>query len=242
MTKKTIPETIENRWDILYRDYPEIYDRFGKVPKTPTAVEVVHQHFPLGGKTVADIGCGSGLSTFELSRVAARVIGVEPEAAMRQIAEQEAREQGLKNVEFCEGWAEKMPLPDQSVDAVVAVTLASLYSQEGIAAYVREAERVVRPGGIVLAVDIASGWYGGDLADIILEKPRAEMGLEPPDQYFPELGYKRINFFTRQDYGSLENILETYGFIFGKNAIDYIREHNITVINWKFSIHYRWVQ
>jgi hypothetical protein len=25
---KNYPESIENRWDILYRDYPEVYDRF----------------------------------------------------------------------------------------------------------------------------------------------------------------------------------------------------------------------
>ena len=37
----------------FYRDYPEIYDRFGRVPKTPTAVEALHHHFPLTGKTVA---------------------------------------------------------------------------------------------------------------------------------------------------------------------------------------------
>jgi hypothetical protein len=32
---KRQPETIENRWDILYRDYPEIYDAFSSFPYHP---------------------------------------------------------------------------------------------------------------------------------------------------------------------------------------------------------------
>ena len=29
------PESIENRWDILYREYPEVYDEFASVPYEP---------------------------------------------------------------------------------------------------------------------------------------------------------------------------------------------------------------
>jgi hypothetical protein len=29
------PETIENRWDILYEKYPEVYDEFASVPYKP---------------------------------------------------------------------------------------------------------------------------------------------------------------------------------------------------------------
>src|SRR4030067_221836 len=33
------PESIENRWDILYRDYPEGYDAFSNTPYHPTVYE-----------------------------------------------------------------------------------------------------------------------------------------------------------------------------------------------------------
>jgi tRNA G46 methylase TrmB len=74
---QNIPETIENQWDIFYRDYPEIYDRWSRIVKRPTAVEIINQHFPLVGKTILDIGSGTGLSTFELARYAHLVFGVE---------------------------------------------------------------------------------------------------------------------------------------------------------------------
>lgn len=239
---KVIPETIENRWDIFYRDFPEIYDRFGRIPKTPTAIEFVNQNFLLTGKTVLDVGSGSGLSTFELAHYASFVTGVEPEEAMRQIAVREAEAQHITNVKFLPGWAETLPLGDRSVDVVIAVTLASLYNEANIKAFITEAERVVCRGGLVLTVDIASGWYGGELAPIILQKPRVQMELTATDVIFPKYGYQALDFFASQDYGSVENAVKTYGFIFGKRAIDYLREHQKSVIQWKISVHHKTIQ
>ena len=42
-----------------------------------------------------------------------------------------------------------------------------------------------------------------------------------------------MDVFMDQDYGSVEKAVRTYGFIHGKRAIDYIREHNVTTIRWK---------
>jgi ubiquinone/menaquinone biosynthesis C-methylase UbiE len=242
MPPNNIPETIENQWDIFYRDYPEIYDRFGRVKKQPTAVEMINQNFPLAGKTILDVGSGTGLSTIELARYAHAVIGVEPEVAMRAVAEKSAAEQQISNVRFLEGWAEKLPIEDRSVDLVTAITLASLYTDENIILFAREAERVVRPGGIVLSIDVDSQWYGGELAEIILGMPREQMELTPGEILFPKLGYSCIGFFTTQDYGTVENLVQTYGFIFGKKAIDYIRQHQKTAIQWKFNVQYKQVR
>ncbi len=239
MPETKIPETIENRWDIFYQDYPEIYDRFGRIPKRPTAVEMINQLFPLARKTVVDVGSGTGLSTFELAGYASQVIGIEPEKAMREVAARSMVEQGITNCHFLEGWAEALPLEDHSVDLVAAITLASLYKEKNILDFIRESERVVRPGGVVLTVDLASQWYGGDLAEVILGMPRDQMNIELRDQLFPKAGYQCTEFYATQDYGSVENAVQTYGFIFGKKAIEYIREHQKTIINWKINIHHK---
>jgi ubiquinone/menaquinone biosynthesis C-methylase UbiE len=238
---QNIPETIENQWDIFYRDYPEIYDRWSRIVKRPTAVEIINQHFPLVGKTILDIGSGTGLSTFELARYAHLVFGVEPEEAMRALAERYVAEQGITNVLFLAGRAEGLPVGDRSVDMVVAITLASLYSEENIASFAHESERVVRSGGVVLTVDLASQWYGGELAEVILGIPREQMDISLGDRLFPKLGYDCIEFFTIQDYGTVENTVQTYGFIFGKKVIEYIRKHQKTTIKWKANIHYKQV-
>jgi ubiquinone/menaquinone biosynthesis C-methylase UbiE len=235
------PLTIENRWDIFYRDYPEIYEEFGCIPKSPSAFDVIDRLFHLKGKTVLDVGSGTGLSTFDLARRAAWVTGVEPEENMRRIALKNAAEQNITNVNFLSGWAEALPVQDQSVDMLTAITLASLYSQENIAAFAREALRVVKPGGIVMALDIAPRWYGGDLAPVILGKNRQLEDETLRDEVLEKLDFRHKDFYNFQDYGTLDHIVATYGFIFGQAAIDYLRAHHKTTIKWKWRIHYRQV-
>jgi ubiquinone/menaquinone biosynthesis C-methylase UbiE len=235
------PLTIENRWDIFYRDYPEIYEEFGRIPKSPSAYDVIDRLFHLKGKTVLDVGSGTGLSTFDLARRAAWVTGVEPEENMRRIALKNAAEQNIANVNFLSGWAEALPVQDQSVDMLTAITLASLNSQENISAFAHEALRVVKPGGIVMALDIAPRWYGGDMAPVILGKNRQLEDETLRDEVLEKLDFRHKDFYNVQDYGTLDHIVATYGFIFGQAAIDYLRAHHKTTIKWKWRIHYRQV-
>jgi ubiquinone/menaquinone biosynthesis C-methylase UbiE len=226
---KRHPETIENRWDILYRDYPEIYDAFSSFPYHPRWVDVVNREFSLAGKSVVDNGSGTGKSSFALAEYAARVIGVEPEAAMRSLAEEALADRRLDNVEFLEGSAEAIPLTDESVDVVTAITAST---------DVPEALRVLKPGGLILQLDVASDWYGGELNQII-NHPTPE--LTAGNRRLVEgLGFSRLEFDSVQEYGSTENIMCTYGFIFGRNAIDYLERSGKTSIRWRFYLHYRY--
>ena len=218
--------TIENRWDILYRDYPEVYDRFGSFPYEPDPVDYLIERLQPSG-TVVDIGSGTGRSTFKLAQRAARVIGVEPERAMRAVAERKARERGIANVEFLAASKEAIPLPDGSVDAVVAVCGGE---------DVPEAQRITRPGGLIASLGIAPDRYGGELVSVIGEPtPELELG----SRRLIEQGFSFEDFESVQDYGSTENILETYGFIFGSRAIAYLRRSGQTRIRWMFRLHSR---
>ena len=67
MTNKDRPESLEGRWDILYHDCPEVYDESERVPRVPDLIDVLAARFPLQGKTVVDIGSGTGLSTYKLA-------------------------------------------------------------------------------------------------------------------------------------------------------------------------------
>ena len=232
-------ETIENRWDILYRDYPEVYDEFASVPYNPPVLELLHKEFNLSEQTIIDVGSGSGKSTFELARFAKHVTGVEPETAMLEIARGKLAELGLTNVEFIQGTAQHIPAPDKSFDSLTAVTTVFFPVEETLLPFVKEAQRVLRKEGLILCINIAPGWYGGDLHDVIDEKGD---DLKEIDQLLTKkcrFQYKDVE--TVQDYKSLDKILSTYGFIFGRNAIDYLRCHNKTTILWRNRIHYKFV-
>jgi ubiquinone/menaquinone biosynthesis C-methylase UbiE len=236
MASKDISETIENRWDILYAEYPEVYDRFARFPYRPTTAEFLARNFPLQGRTVADVGAGTGLSTLALARYAAEVIGLEPEAAMLAVARRAAAEQRAANVRFVRGTAGRMPLADGSVDIVTALTLASLHSEANIAAFDREASRLLRRGGHVLIVEVARGWYGGELAPILFRDTWEQEFDRIKEEILPRYGYRRLGFTSIQDYGTVENAVRTYGFIFGRAAIDYLREHRKSTIRWHWSV------
>jgi SAM-dependent methyltransferase len=91
------------------------------------------------GKTVLDLGAGSGKFTPYLSATGARVIAVEPVEAMR--AKLAAANPG---VEALAGTAEAIPLPDASVDAVICAQAFHWFANP---AALSEMRRVLRIGG-----------------------------------------------------------------------------------------------
>lgn len=238
---KPKPKTIENRWDLLYQDYPDVYDAFVSIPKTPSMVEVLNHHFPMAGKTILDIGSGSGDSTFQFSPLAKHVIGLEIEDAMRAIAEIKAKQNQIKNVTFIKGSATEMSLANQSVDYSIAITLP-LFIKDEIRAYINEALRVTKQNGYVINLGIAPKKYGGDLAKVILgDSEITEEDTEGvvDDILVNEYGFDFFDYEAIQDYKSIDRIVSTYGFIFGQNAIDYLIEHQKTSIVWTYRVHYK---
>lgn len=228
---KHYPETIDNAWDVLYRDFPEVYDEFASFPYRPGVLQALQERFALTDKTILDVGAGGGQSALPLARYASRVIGVEPQTEMRAIAERRlAREQGIGNVTFLAGDASAIPLPDTSVDVVMAITAPLVVS---------EALRVVRRPGPLLRVDIAPGCYGGELAPVIGHPTPALAATST--RLTEREGFSAVDFESVQEYGSTQAIVRTYGFIFGSRAIAYLKQTGKTAIRWTFRIHYRYV-
>jgi len=235
---KARPLSIENRWDILYRDYPEIYDEFAHVPHRPKMIDILHERFNLHDKIIVDVGSGSGRSSIELARYAEKVIGVEPETAMRDMAQKNTVEQGLDNIVYVDGRAEAIPLEDSAVDLVIALTATMYPPEEVIPVFINEARRVIKPVGTIVSVDVAPGWYGGELAHVI-DDPDADIELKAKHRLFvEEAGFSYVDVIQTAYYGSLEKILSTYGFIFGEKVSDYLKQKRITSIRWNFRIYY----
>jgi len=239
MDGRSRPESIENDWGLLYRDYADVYDRFAAVPKAPTWSEVVCERFDLSGKRVLDVGTGSGRSIARLVPHAGEVIGLDVEAAMLAVARTNLVGGGLEGVRLVAGDSAQLPLAADSIDVVTAITLASLYYYEPTVAFCREAERVTRPGGVVITVNIAPRWYGGELAEVVLGMPRSEMQPTEREAALVDCGFEWLDYFSDADYGSVENTVATYGFIFGKRVIAHIRENGIQRVRWKTRVHFK---
>jgi ubiquinone/menaquinone biosynthesis C-methylase UbiE len=93
------------------------------------------------GRTVLDLGAGTGKLTRALVTTGAHVIAVEPGEAM--LAE---LRRVVPGVEAIRGGAEAIPLEDDSVDAITVAQAFHWFRQEEA---VPELRRVLRPGGAV---------------------------------------------------------------------------------------------
>jgi ubiquinone/menaquinone biosynthesis C-methylase UbiE len=106
--------------------------------------------------SVADIGCGTGLLLRTLAHRldgADTLIGVDPSEPMIEAARAYAGS-GDVHLHFEVGNAEALPLPDASVDVLVASTSFDHWRDQALG--LRESNRVLRPGGHILLVDLIS--------------------------------------------------------------------------------------
>lgn len=101
--------------------------------------------------TVADLGCGTGAVSAELAPRVRRVVAVDQSAEMLRAARRRLAK--ARNVEVHEARLEALPLGDGSCDAALAVLVLSYL--EDPAAALREAARVLRPGGRLVVVEAA---------------------------------------------------------------------------------------
>jgi SAM-dependent methyltransferase len=100
--------------------------------------------------TVGDLGCGTGHLTRLLAPFVQRVIGVDASPAMLELAR--AQTADLPNVELQTGELERLPLGEASLDAAILALV--LHNVADPAIVLREAGRVLRPGGRLLVVDM----------------------------------------------------------------------------------------
>jgi SAM-dependent methyltransferase len=115
---------------------------------------------PWAGRTIVDLGCGTGYWLGRYASEAARVVGVEPDPALLAVARRAA---ALSRSEVLAGSAERIPLADGSVDIVHA--RFAYFFPPGADAGLAEVLRVLRPGGRLVVVDNDYRW--GEFARLL---------------------------------------------------------------------------
>ena len=100
---------------------------------------------------VLDVGCGPGTITLGLARRAGRVIGLDASEAMVDQARGLAAEAGTANAAFKVGSVYDLPYDGGSFDVVYAHQVMQHLADPVRA--LREARRVLRPGGLVAVRD-----------------------------------------------------------------------------------------
>lgn len=186
---------------------------------------------------IVDIGTGTGtLALAALRRwPSVHVVAVDPARRLLEMAEADARAAGLRaRLRVATGEADALPLPDASADAAVSSFVLQLVPNR--AAAVREAHRVLRPGGVFACLV----WRAGedpfepeaafdealDELDLDVPAPSGGSGRPYPSPESAAAELRRIGFrsvrareewlehrFTAHSYlGVLENWIEDEAF------------------------------
>jgi protein-L-isoaspartate O-methyltransferase len=121
----------------------------------------------LTGKTVLDVGAGSGRLTFAAAEKAAWVYASEPVETLREFIREKIAKECIKNVRVLDGLVTELPFPDNTFDVVMSGhVVGDDYDTE-----IAELTRVCKSGGWLLdcpgdsendmkpsTEDVARGW------------------------------------------------------------------------------------
>ena len=154
---------------------------------------------PWAGRTLLDLGCGSGYWLSRYAGEAAEVIGVEPDPRLLPLAA--ARDPRAR---VLRGSAERIPLGDQSVDVVHA--RFAYFFPPGCDAGLAEVMRILRPGGTLTVIGNDLG--AGEFAELVRAAGTALVpaGGEETDAWWTARGAERATvrsewrFASRADF------------------------------------------
>ncbi|KAB8142536.1 arsenite methyltransferase [Chloroflexia bacterium SDU3-3] len=176
------------------------------------------------GEVVLDLGSGGGLDVMlAAQRVGAQgyVYGLDMTDEMLATARRNIERAGVANAEFLKGEIEDIPLPNASVDVIISNCVINLSPDK--AQVLREAQRVLRPGGRLAVSDIV---VDGDLSDLPVDEATLRSALSwvgciagaiPQAEYtrlLAEAGFENIDMtvkhrYTIEDLGEIPEQLAT---------------------------------
>ena len=182
---------------------PDLYELENQaVDPDGVLLDAMRDLAPWAGRTLVDLGCGSGYWLPGYADEAGAVIGVEPDPALLPLAG--ARD---RRVRVLPGSAEHLPLDDSSVD-VVHARFAYFWPPD-CEAGLAEVLRVLKPGGTLIVVD--NDQRAGEFAGLLREAGGTAQGqADRTDAWWAAHGASRTEVMSRWEFmsrGDFEAVL-----------------------------------
>lgn len=181
---------LDKRRDKIRAHFDDLAGRFGRdfVPgrSWKSLCEAMLKLLP--PMVIADLGAGEGTLSQLLAQRAEHVFAIDNSEKMVAYGKQIADENGLGNLEYRLGDIEQIPIDDASVD--LAVFSQALHHAEKPERAIREAFRILRPGGRIVILDLVQHNFDEArelYADTWLGFPEFEL-----HQWLGQAGFKSV--------------------------------------------------
>jgi ubiquinone/menaquinone biosynthesis C-methylase UbiE len=200
-------------WDEFSGSFDEVAGRL----MTAYARLLLREIVMPGNPVCLDVGCGTGVSTFELARRIegeGTIYGIDFSQPMIDQAEKNAERLGFPDIKFSAGDAERLDFPDSMFDLVLSNQVLPFIPDKRRA--LMEMHRVLRPGG-----QAALMFYGGP---VYQEGVRIVLEVASRHPEYPSFMDAVVEF--RDDLIGLEDavdLFESAGFmdhrIYGRHKV-----------------------
>lgn len=128
---------------VIYAVDPSVYDKLPFLNWDPNELLGLTD---ITGKTVIDVGAGTGKLTFLVAEKASAVFAVEPVTNLRNFIKKKAAARNLKNVYTVDGLITEIPFPPNFADIIMAGHVFGEYLEREY----QQLSRVTKPGGMIL--------------------------------------------------------------------------------------------
>ncbi|HLN78742.1 MAG TPA: class I SAM-dependent methyltransferase [Nocardioidaceae bacterium] len=215
-------------------NHPEVYELENRAADPDQRIEAAMRSvMDWSGRDVLDLGCGTGFHLPRWAYDARSVTGVEPNAALAAIARR--RSSRIGNVRVLQGTAQRIPVPDASVDMVHARW--AYFFGPGCEPGLAEISRVVRRGGAAFVIDndptrsTFGGWFRRGYPDV--DPVEAE-------RFWSLHGWTRVPLDIEWRFGRREELEAVVGIEFDPDlARQILAEHEGLVVDYAVNLWWR---
>ncbi|MFA7315437.1 MAG: methyltransferase domain-containing protein [Candidatus Paceibacterota bacterium] len=188
-----------NAWDKEYRNPKLVTKNEGPQADTLRFLKFLkkEEKYPVTGRAILDLGCGTGRNANYLAEEGNTVIGIEISKTAISLAKARGLACGLR-VDYRLGdIGAPYDIPDASVDIALDVTSSNSLDEKGRAVYLKEVSRVLAPGGYFFVRALAKEG-NKNVKNLLKQSP----GKEYDTYILKEIGLTE-RVFSKEDFTKL---------------------------------------
>lgn len=202
------------------------YVTFWGIPLTPVGWFLKARHKKIAkmlpsipGSKFLDVGCGSGIFMEEAIRQGKYAIGIDYSAEMIETARKNLSKYPTSSYELIVGQAQKLPLPKNSVDIVLASGLTDYLTKNETAEFFKEIKRILKKDGhVIITFPKKSSIYAFLRRGTGLKFRQSLLQLPPIETDYTQRDIQKLFKFAHVNIELWDEVFSTMWIVTGKKV------------------------